>query len=119
MQHILDIPFHNHVYMLLDCLKLNLQNCVLWQAIPKWWIWLYWICPSSWWLNSYMTSQYGDIKQQITTFGQSQAINSFLEDYYGYRHDRLGLVALVIATFPLIAVFLFAYFTQKLNFQRR
>lgn len=88
-------------------------------AIPKWWVWLYWISPSSWLLNGYITSQYGDIKQEITSFGKSEAINSFLEDYYGYHHDRLRLVAVVIATFPLLAAFLFAYFIQKLNFQRR
>lgn len=89
------------------------------QAIPKWWIWLYWITPSSWMLYGAITSQYGDNKEEITSFGKTEEVKSFLEDYYGYHYDFLGVVAVVVATFPLLAAFLFAYFISKLNFQRR
>ena len=89
------------------------------QAIPKWWVWLYWITPSSWMLYGAVTSQYGDNTEKITSFGKTEEVKSFLEDYYGYHYDRLGVVAVVVATFPLLAAFLFAYFISKLNFQRR
>ncbi|KAL8105525.1 hypothetical protein AgCh_029351 [Apium graveolens] len=88
-------------------------------AIPKWWIWLYWITPSSWMLYGAITSQYGDNKEEITSFTKTEEIKSFLEDYYGYRNDFLGVVAVVVAIFPLLAAFLFAYFISKLNFQKR
>ncbi|KAL8105524.1 hypothetical protein AgCh_029350 [Apium graveolens] len=88
-------------------------------AIPKWWIWLYWITPSSWMLYGAITSQYGDNKEEITSFTKTEEVKSFLEDYYGYHYDFLGVVAVVVAIFPLLAAFLFAYFISKLNFQRR
>nr|XP_029118044.1 pleiotropic drug resistance protein 3 [Elaeis guineensis] len=87
--------------------------------IPKWWIWVYYINPLSWTLNGLFTSQYGDIKKEIVVFGETKSIASFLEDYFGFHHDRLGLVAVVLIAFPLILATLFAYCMGKLNFQRR
>ncbi|KAM0951250.1 putative ABC transporter, AAA+ ATPase domain, ABC-2 type transporter [Dioscorea sansibarensis] len=87
--------------------------------IPKWWIWLYYILPLSWTLNGFFTSQYGDIQQEITVFGETKTVAVFLQDYFGFQHDRLGLVALVLLAFPLLFASLFAYCIGKLNFQRR
>lgn len=66
-----------------------------------------------------ITSQYGDNEEEITSFGKTKEVKSFLEDYYGYDYDFLGVVAVVVPTFPFLAAFLFAYFISKLNFQRR
>ncbi|KAG8472011.1 hypothetical protein CXB51_036309 [Gossypium anomalum] len=33
--------------------------------IPKWWVWLYYLMPSSWTLNCLLTSQYGDVNDEI------------------------------------------------------
>ncbi|XP_059632028.1 pleiotropic drug resistance protein 3-like [Cornus florida] len=87
--------------------------------IPKWWVWLYWICPTSWSLNGLLTSQYGDENKKILIFGEIKSISSFLQEYYGFRHDHLALVAVVLIAFPAIFAFLFAYCIGKLNFQRR
>ncbi|XP_010270957.1 PREDICTED: pleiotropic drug resistance protein 3-like [Nelumbo nucifera] len=87
--------------------------------IPKWWIWFYWICPTSWSLNGILTSQYGDIDTEITIFGEIKTISSFIQDYYGFYHHYLGVVAVVLFAFPLAFAFLFAYFIGKLNFQMR
>ncbi|KAJ8439251.1 hypothetical protein Cgig2_030186 [Carnegiea gigantea] len=87
--------------------------------IPKWWLWLYYICPTSWTLNGLLSSQYGDIQQGITVFGKPTTVASFVEDYFGFRHDQLGIVAVVLILFPLTFASLFAYFIGKLNFQRR
>ncbi|XP_010914761.1 ABC transporter G family member 41 [Elaeis guineensis] len=87
--------------------------------IPKWWIWLYYVSPLSWTLNGLFTSQYGDIEKKITVFGETKSIASFLEDYFGFHHNLLGLVGVVLIAFPFIFASLFAYFVGKLNFQRR
>ncbi|XAR49749.1 hypothetical protein NMG60_11033040 [Bertholletia excelsa] len=87
--------------------------------IPKWWIWCYWISPTSWSLTGIFTSQYGNINQEMTAFGNIKTISSFLQDYFGYQQDRLWVVGVVLATLPLLFASLFAFFTEKLNFQRR
>ncbi|PNY08471.1 pleiotropic drug resistance protein 3-like, partial [Trifolium pratense] len=61
--------------------------------IPKWWVWCYWICPTAWSLKGLLTSQYGDMEKEILIFGDKKSVGSFLEDYYGFRHDRLSVVA--------------------------
>lgn len=87
--------------------------------IPKWWLWLYYICPTSWTLNGLLSSQYGDIQQPITVFEKTTKVASFVEDYFGFHHNQLGIVAVVLILFPLMFASLFAYFIGKLNFQRR
>ncbi|KAK3189964.1 hypothetical protein Dsin_029525 [Dipteronia sinensis] len=87
--------------------------------IPKWWLWLYYICPTSWALNGMLTSQYGDIKKEISVFGETKTVAAFLEDYFGFHHNFLGVVAVVLIVFPIVFASLFAYFIGKLNFQKR
>ncbi|XP_068660503.1 pleiotropic drug resistance protein 3-like [Aristolochia californica] len=87
--------------------------------IPKWWVWMYWISPVSWTLDGFFTSQYGDIKDEVIAFGEAKSVKSFLREYYGFHPDRLGIVAVVLAVYPLLICFLFAYCIRKLNFQRR
>uniref|UniRef100_A0A2N9IZG4 ABC transporter domain-containing protein n=1 Tax=Fagus sylvatica TaxID=28930 RepID=A0A2N9IZG4_FAGSY len=87
--------------------------------IPKWWIWLYYLTPTSWSLNGLLTSQYGDINKEIVVFEETKTVVAFLEDYFGFHHDRLALVAVVLIAFPLVFASLFSYFIGRLNFQRR
>ncbi|KAI4335068.1 hypothetical protein L6164_013749 [Bauhinia variegata] len=87
--------------------------------IPKWWVWCYWLCPTSWSLNGILSSQYGDINKEIVIFGEEKTVASFLQDYYGFRHDQLSLVAVVLIAFPIAYAFLFAYCIGKLNYQKR
>ncbi|KAK3190018.1 hypothetical protein Dsin_029579 [Dipteronia sinensis] len=87
--------------------------------IPKWWIWCYWICPTAWSLNGLLTSQYGDMNKEILIFGEQKTVSSFLQHYYGFQNDHLGLVAVVLIAFPVAFASLFAYCIGKLNFQRR
>jgi hypothetical protein len=89
------------------------------QQIPKWWIWLYYLTPTSWSLNGLLTSQYGDINKEIAVFEETKTVVAFLEDYFGFHHDRLALVAVVLIAFPLVFASLFSYFIGRLNFQRR
>ncbi|XP_059437806.1 pleiotropic drug resistance protein 3-like [Corylus avellana] len=87
--------------------------------IPKWWVWMYYLTPTSWSLNGLLTSQYGDINTEIMVFGETKTVAAFLKDYFGFHHDRLPLVAVLLIAFPLVFVSLFAYFIGRLNFQRR
>ncbi|KAL8171785.1 hypothetical protein V2J09_023589 [Rumex salicifolius] len=87
--------------------------------IPKWWIWLYYVSPTSWTLNGLLNSQYGDIQTMTTVYNQRNSVSGFLEDYFGFHHDQLGLVAFFLIAYPLLFASLFAVFMSKLNFQRR
>ncbi|KAF8034803.1 hypothetical protein BT93_C0964 [Corymbia citriodora subsp. variegata] len=87
--------------------------------IPKWWIWLYYVCPTSWALNGMLTSQYGDIDKEITAFGETKTVEAFLKDYFGFHHDQLYVVAIVLTAFPFVLATLFAYCIGRFNFQRR
>ncbi|KAJ4823600.1 hypothetical protein Tsubulata_026479 [Turnera subulata] len=60
--------------------------------IPKWWLWLYYLCPGSWALNGMFTSQYGDVHKGISAFGEATTVSTFLEDYFGYHNSFLSLV---------------------------
>ncbi|MCL7023992.1 hypothetical protein MKW94_021890 [Papaver nudicaule] len=87
--------------------------------IPGWWIWLYYMCPSSWTLNGLLTSQYGDMEKEILVFGETKTVSDFLRDYFGFHHNHLPLVAVLLLAYPVLSASLFAYCIQKMNFQRR
>ena len=57
--------------------------------------------------------------KDIVVFGQTKTIVAFLKDYFGFHHDCLALVAVVLIAFPIFFASLFAYFIGRLNFQRR
>ncbi|GLU07181.1 hypothetical protein SLE2022_241480 [Rubroshorea leprosula] len=87
--------------------------------IPKWWVWAYWICPSSWSVEGIVTSQYADVNNVITAFGEQKTISAFLESQQGYKRQDLSIIAIVLLAFPLFFASIFAYCISKLNFQRR
>ncbi|KAJ7977818.1 pleiotropic drug resistance protein 3-like [Quillaja saponaria] len=87
--------------------------------IPKWWIWMYYLSPTSWTLKWLLTSQYGDIDKEIMVFGETKKVTAFLEDYFGFQHNHLDLVAIVLLAFPLAFASIFAYCMARLNFQQR
>ncbi|VVB11045.1 unnamed protein product [Arabis nemorensis] len=87
--------------------------------IPMWWVWFYYLTPTSWSLNLFFSSQYGDIHEKINAFGESTTVARFLEDYFGFHHDRLMITAIVIIAFPIAFASMFAFFVAKLNFQKR
>ncbi|XP_022749067.1 pleiotropic drug resistance protein 3-like isoform X2 [Durio zibethinus] len=87
--------------------------------IPKWWLWLFYLCPTSWALNGMLASQYGDIEKEIMAFGETKTVAAFLEDYFGFHHNFLGMVAVVLFIFPVLFATLFAFFIGRLNFQKR
>ncbi|KAK4339776.1 hypothetical protein RND71_041238 [Anisodus tanguticus] len=87
--------------------------------IPKWWIWFYYLIPTSWTLNGMLTSQYGDVETEINVFGEEKTVAAFVRDYIRFHHNQLPIVAVVLIACPLVFASLFAFFIGKLNFQRR
>uniref|UniRef100_A0A0E0FCJ3 ABC transporter domain-containing protein n=1 Tax=Oryza meridionalis TaxID=40149 RepID=A0A0E0FCJ3_9ORYZ len=87
--------------------------------IPKWWVWLYYLTPTSWTLNALLTSQYGNIEKEVRAFGETKSVSIFLNDYFGFHKDKLSLVAAVLITFPFVLIILFSLSIEKFNFQKR
>ncbi|GMJ11150.1 ATP-binding cassette G42 [Hibiscus trionum] len=87
--------------------------------IPRWWTWMYYLMPISWTLNCLLTSQYGDVNDEVMVFGEAMTVASLLETYFGFRHDRLPITAIILISYPLILAILFAFFLSRLNFERR
>ncbi|XVE63542.1 hypothetical protein DITRI_Ditri07aG0028300 [Diplodiscus trichospermus] len=84
--------------------------------IPIWWRWYYWICPISWTLYGLIASQYGDIQDKIDS---NETVEQFVRNYLGFRHEFLGVVAIVVAGISLLFGFMFAFSIKAFNFQKR
>ncbi|KAL3651415.1 drug-responsive transcription factor pdr3 [Castilleja foliolosa] len=87
--------------------------------IPRWWVWFYYVTPTSWSLNGLLSSQFGDVGKEIEVFGQQRAISAFVRDYFGYKHNMLPLVAVMLALYPIFFATIFTYCIAKWNFQKR
>lgn len=48
-----------------------------------------------------------------------QTVVEFVRSYFGFKHDLLGYVALVVAGFPVLFALMFAFGTKAFNFQKR
>jgi hypothetical protein len=84
-----------------------------------WWRWYSWANPVAWSLYGLVASQYGDVKQNIKTSDGSQTVEGFLRNYFGFKYDFLGVVALVNIAFPIVFALVFAISIKMFNFQRR
>ncbi|KAJ8530723.1 hypothetical protein K7X08_023604 [Anisodus acutangulus] len=83
--------------------------------IPIWWRWYYWACPVAWTLYGLVASQFGDLQDTIN----DQTVEDFLRSSFGFKHDFLGVVAVVIVAFAVVFAFTFALGIKAFNFQRR
>ncbi|KOM25784.1 hypothetical protein LR48_Vigan187s002400 [Vigna angularis] len=86
------------------------------KRIPIWWKWYYWICPVAWTLYGLVASQYGDDMQKLEN---GQRVEEFVKSYFGFEHDFLGVVAIVVAGFSLLFALIFAFGIKVFNFQKR
>ncbi|QCD97785.1 ATP-binding cassette [Vigna unguiculata] len=87
--------------------------------IPVWWRWYSWANPVAWSLYGLVASQYGDIKQTIESSDGTTTVEGFVRTYFGFKHDFLGVVAVVIVAFTLVFALVFAVSVKIFNFQRR
>jgi hypothetical protein len=92
----------------------------LFQRIPRWWIWYYWICPLAWTVYGLIVTQYGDLQDPITVPGESnQTISYYITHHFGYHRDFMPVVAPVLVLFAVFFAFMYAVCIKKLNFQQR
>ncbi|KAG2598988.1 hypothetical protein PVAP13_5KG412300 [Panicum virgatum] len=84
--------------------------------VPIWWKWYCWACPVAWTLYGLIVSQFGDI---TTPMDDGVPVKVFVENYFGFKHSWLGLVAAMVVVFAVFFAFLFGFAIMKLNFQRR
>ncbi|KAF7830247.1 pleiotropic drug resistance protein 1-like [Senna tora] len=86
------------------------------SRIPIWWKWYYWMCPVAWTLYGLIASQYGDDAKKLEN---GQRVEEFVRSYFGFSHDFLGVVAVVVAGFSVFFALIFAFGIKVLNFQKR
>lgn len=93
----------------------------LFQQIPKWWIWYYWICPVAWTVYGLIVSQYGDVEDTIKVPGidPDPSIKWYVENHFGYDLNFMGPVAVVLIGFTVFFASLFAFCIKTMNFQQR
>ncbi|GJM99044.1 hypothetical protein PR202_ga16106 [Eleusine coracana subsp. coracana] len=60
---------------------------------------------------------FGDVTQTFDDNGVR--ISDFIESFFGYHHDFLWVVAVVVVSFPLLFALLFGLSLKLFNFQRR
>ncbi|KAJ4828263.1 hypothetical protein Tsubulata_012072 [Turnera subulata] len=84
--------------------------------MPIWWRWYFWACPVAWTLYGLVASQFGDIKEKMDT---GELVEDFVRDYFGFRHDFLGVVAVVIVGISVLFGFIFGFAIKVFNFQKR
>ncbi|XP_024964759.1 pleiotropic drug resistance protein 1-like isoform X3 [Cynara cardunculus var. scolymus] len=84
--------------------------------IPIWWRWYYYICPVAWTLYGLVASQFGDMDDELES---GQTVSEFVSSYFGFEHDFIGYVALIVVGFAVLFGFIFAYSIRAFNFQTR
>ena len=81
-----------------------------------WWRWYFWASPVAWTLYGLVTSQFGDVEDRFHT---GQTVSEYVRTHFGFRHDFLGVVAVVVPGFAVLFAFLFGLTIKILNFQKR
>ncbi|XP_073129423.1 pleiotropic drug resistance protein 1-like [Henckelia pumila] len=84
--------------------------------IPVWWRWYYYLCPIAWTLYGLVGSQFGDIQDQL---GNNETVEQFIRSYFGYRHEFVGYVAVILVGIAVLFGFIFAFSIKAFNFQQR
>lgn len=75
------------------------------------------MCPVSWTLYGLVVSQFGDLTNTLEDTGDT--VEEYMRDYFGYRHDFLGVIAAMVIGFTMLFASIFAISIKILNFQRR
>lgn len=70
----------------------------------------------AWTLYGLVASQFGDLND---TIDNGQTVKQFLGDYFGFKHDFVGVVAAVHVGITVLFGFIFAFSIRVFNFQTR
>ncbi|WOG89279.1 hypothetical protein DCAR_0208516 [Daucus carota subsp. sativus] len=87
-------------------------------STPKWWRWYVWLNPVAYTLYGLVASQFGDIEDKSLTT-TNQTVREFIEDYFGFYHDKVWAVGVAVVGFSFLFAFTFAFSIKALNFQKR
>ncbi|XLT34240.1 hypothetical protein HN873_065532 [Arachis hypogaea] len=85
--------------------------------MPVWWKWYYWVCPVSWTLYGLVASQFGDITHIMES--EHVSVQHFIRSYYGFKHDFIGVCAIMVSGFAVLFALIFAVAIKLFNFQKR
>ena len=88
------------------------------QKMPVWWRWYYWACPVAWTLYGLIASQFGDITERMPG-EDNKMVKDFVEDYFGFKHDFVGVCAVVVAGIAVAFALIFGVAIKTFNFQKR
>ena len=77
--------------------------------------------PVTWSLYGLVVSNIGDADSNLVrlTAGGTLTVPEFLKERFGYRHDWVGWVVIVLAAFTMLFWGMGALAFKKLNFQQR
>lgn len=70
----------------------------------------------SWTLYGLIASQFGDVEEKMDT---GETVKEFVREFFGYRHDFLGVVAAVIVGLAVFFALSYAICIKAFNFQKR
>uniref|UniRef100_A0A7N2LPQ9 ABC transporter domain-containing protein n=1 Tax=Quercus lobata TaxID=97700 RepID=A0A7N2LPQ9_QUELO len=101
-------------FMYFSLLYFTFYGMMTVASIPIWWRWYSWACPPAWTLYGLVASQFGD--KDILDTGET--VEDFVRDYFGFNHDFLVVVAVVIVGFGTLFAFIFAVAIKLFKFQR-
>ncbi|KAL9995553.1 putative ABC transporter, AAA+ ATPase domain, ABC-2 type transporter, ABC-transporter [Helianthus debilis subsp. tardiflorus] len=85
-------------------------------SIPVWWRWYYWGNPLAWTIYGMVVSQFGDFNDELPN---GETVKGYLDRFFGFKHDFLGVIAGVHVGLVLFFAFIFAYCIRSFNFQQR
>ncbi|CAH1422570.1 unnamed protein product [Lactuca virosa] len=85
-------------------------------SIPVWWRWYYWGNPLAWTIYGMVASQFGDYETRLSN---GETVKAYLDRFFGFKHDFLGVIAGVHIGLILFFAFIFAYCIRAFNFQKR
>ncbi|KAH0704878.1 hypothetical protein KY290_012000 [Solanum tuberosum] len=86
-------------------------------SMPIWWRWYYWADPVAWTLYGLVASQFGDLQNKITD--SDETAKQFLRRYFGFKHDFIGVAAVVTVAYAVVFAVTFALAIKVFNFQKR
>ncbi|GAB4822452.1 hypothetical protein N2152v2_009498 [Parachlorella kessleri] len=91
------------------------------SAIPKGWIWMYWINPLSYTLYALVVGQLGDNDSLMygTGINGVQTVSGFVEDYFGYKWNFRWWCILIMVAYIFFFFFTSLLSLKKLNWQNR
>ncbi|KAL2479687.1 ABC transporter G family member 32 [Abeliophyllum distichum] len=91
------------------------------KRIPIWWRWYYWANPVAWSLYGLVASQYADSDKPVKLSDGIHSVSTklLLKSVFGYRHDFIGIGAIMVVGFCLLFAVIFAYAIKSFNFLKR